>query len=112
MERLLSIEDVAETLGLECKTIYRLIRSGELPAARVGRVHRVYRVELEAYLEQQKHRVHEEVIRIQIDTCVASVIPSASSGQALNEAQRSERSGLRPREPSRPMPRSFGVASG
>jgi excisionase family DNA binding protein len=61
MEKLLSIEEVAEILGLEYKTIYRLIRSGELPAARVGRVYRVDRADLEAYLERQKQRVHEEV---------------------------------------------------
>lgn len=61
MEKLLSIEEVAEILGLEYKTIYRLIRSGELPAARIGgRVYRVYRADLEAYLERQKQRVHEE----------------------------------------------------
>jgi excisionase family DNA binding protein len=60
MEKLLSIEEVAEILGLEYKTIYRLIRSGSLPAARVGRVYRVYRADLEAYLERQKQAVREE----------------------------------------------------
>ena len=60
MEKLLSIEEVAEILGLEYKTIYRLIRGGELPAARVGRVYRVSRADLEAYLERQKQAVHEE----------------------------------------------------
>jgi excisionase family DNA binding protein len=61
MEKLLSIEEVAEILGLEYKTIYRLIRGGELPAARIGgRVYRVYRADLEAYLERQKQTVHEE----------------------------------------------------
>ena len=60
MEKLLSIEDVAKILGLEYKTIYRLVRGGDLPAARVGRVYRVYRADLEAYLERQKQRVHEE----------------------------------------------------
>jgi excisionase family DNA binding protein len=60
MEKLLSIEDVADILGLEYKTIYRLIRGGDLPAARVGRVYRVSRADLEAYLERQKQQVHEE----------------------------------------------------
>ena len=60
MEKLLSIEDVAEILGLEYKTIYRLIRGGGLPAARVGRVYRVDRADLEAFLERQKQVVHEE----------------------------------------------------
>lgn len=61
MEKLLSIEDISEILGLEYKSIYRLIRSGELPAARIGRVYRVSRADLEAFLEQQKQAVHREV---------------------------------------------------
>lgn len=60
MEKLLSIEDVAEILGLEYKSIYRLIRSGELPAARIGRVYRVSKADLAAFLEQQKQAVHVE----------------------------------------------------
>ena len=59
MEKLLSIEEVAEILGLEYKTIYRLVRNGELPAAKVGRVYRVYMADLEAFLERQKQVVHE-----------------------------------------------------
>lgn len=60
MEKLLSIEDVAEILGLEYKSIYRLIRSGELPAARIGRVYRVNKADLAAFLESQKQALHEE----------------------------------------------------
>ena len=60
MDKLLSIEDVAEAVGLEYKTIYRLVRSGELPATRIGRVYRVYQADLETFLEQQKQAVHEE----------------------------------------------------
>ena len=61
MERLLSIEDVADILGLEYKTINRLIKTGDLPAARIGRVYRISRADLEAYIERQKQRMHEEV---------------------------------------------------
>jgi len=60
MEKLLSIEEVAEILGLEYKTIYRLVRNGKLPAAKVGRVYRIYMADLESYLERQKEVVHEE----------------------------------------------------
>ena len=59
MEKLLSIDEVAEILCLEYKSIYRLIRSGELPAARIGRVYRVNMADLAAFLEQQKQVVHE-----------------------------------------------------
>ena len=60
MEKLLSIGDIADILGLEYKSVYRLIRSGELPAARIGRVYRVTMADLETYLEQQKQAVHKE----------------------------------------------------
>lgn len=60
MEKLLSIEEVAEIFGLEYKSVYRLIRSGELPAARIGRVYRVNKADLAAYLEQQKQAMHEK----------------------------------------------------
>lgn len=60
MEKLLSIEEVAEIFGLEYKSVYRLIRSGELPAARIGRVYRVNMADLAAFLEQQKQVMHEK----------------------------------------------------
>jgi len=60
MEKMLSIEDVADVLGLEYKTVYRLVKSGEIPAARIGRVFRMTRADLEAYLERQKLKVQEE----------------------------------------------------
>ena len=62
MEKLLSLEEVAEIFGLEYKTVYRLVKTGELPCARIGRVYRVNRADLEAYLERQKMAVHEEAM--------------------------------------------------
>lgn len=60
MEKLLSIQEIAEVLGLEYKTVYRLIRNAELPAARVGRVYRVDKADLKAFLEQQKQVVRKQ----------------------------------------------------
>lgn len=54
MNPLLSIEDAAEMLGVDYKTVWRLIRSGELPAGRVGRVYRLSEADLAAWFEQQK----------------------------------------------------------
>jgi len=50
----LSLEDVAETLGVTYQLIYRLVRSGELPAARLGKLYRVSRRDLNVYLERSK----------------------------------------------------------
>jgi excisionase family DNA binding protein len=52
-ETLLTAAEVADQLRVSTMTIYRLIRSGELPAVRVGRNYRVRRSELDAYLESQ-----------------------------------------------------------
>ena len=51
--QLLTAAEVAEQLRVSTMTIYRLIRSGELPAVRVGRNYRVHVEELAAYLEGQ-----------------------------------------------------------
>ena len=51
---LLSLEDVARLLSVEYQFVYRLVRSGTLPAIRLGRIYRVARGDLEGYLEKQR----------------------------------------------------------
>ncbi|MBW3576840.1 MAG: helix-turn-helix domain-containing protein [Actinobacteria bacterium] len=53
MDELLTVAEVADLLRVSTMTVYRLIRSGELPAVRVGRNYRVRRDELETYLAGQ-----------------------------------------------------------
>ncbi len=53
-ENYMSLEEVAEFLGVTYQLIYRLVRSGELPAARLGKLYRVSRADLERYLESSK----------------------------------------------------------
>ncbi len=50
----MTIEEVAELLGVTYQLIYRLVRSGELPAVRLGRVYRITGSDLDAYLEKTK----------------------------------------------------------
>ena len=50
----MSLEEVADFLGVTYQLIYRLVRSGELPAARLGKLYRVSRTDLSAYLERTK----------------------------------------------------------
>ena len=56
--RFLTLEDVAAYLSVSVPQVYALVRSGELPAIKIGGrgVWRVDRRELEAYVE----RLHEE----------------------------------------------------
>ena len=47
---LLTVIEVAEVLRVSNMTVYRLIKSGELPALRVGKNYRIRESELEAFL--------------------------------------------------------------
>lgn len=50
----MSLEDVAGLMDVNYQLIYKLVRGGELPAARLGKVYRVQRKDLDAYLEKTK----------------------------------------------------------
>ena len=50
----LSLEEVADLLGVTYQLIYRQVRSGHLRASRIGRLYRVSSKDLEVYLEQTK----------------------------------------------------------
>ena len=51
----MSLDEVAEMLGVTYQLIYRLVKDGELPAVRLGKLYRVSRAELEAYLERSRN---------------------------------------------------------
>ena len=50
----LSLEEVAEILGVTYQLVYKLARSGELPAVRLGKLYRVSKADLAEYLESKK----------------------------------------------------------
>jgi excisionase family DNA binding protein len=47
---LLTVREVAEVMRVSNMTVYRLIRSGELVATRVGRSYRIWEGDVRAYL--------------------------------------------------------------
>ena len=51
-ERFLTVQEVAELMRVSTMTVYRLIKAGELPAARVGRSYRLRDHEVDAYLDR------------------------------------------------------------
>jgi len=53
----LSVEEVAEVMGVTYQLIYRLVRSGEMPAVRLGKLYRISRTELNHYLERSRQAV-------------------------------------------------------
>ncbi len=56
-DEFLSIEDAAKLLDVDYKTIYKLVRSGEIPAARIGRVYRIKRADFDEFFERSKAAV-------------------------------------------------------
>ncbi len=59
--RYLTVAEVAETMRVSKMTVYRLTKSGELPAVRVGRSYRVPQDALDDYLARSitgEHRAH------------------------------------------------------
>ena len=51
----LTTDEVLGYLKVTPRTIYRLIRTGELPAVRIGRQWRFRRGDLDDWLERQRH---------------------------------------------------------
>ncbi len=51
-DRLLTVNEVAESLRVSTMTVYRMLKSGQLPATRVGRSYRFRLSDVERYLEQ------------------------------------------------------------
>jgi excisionase family DNA binding protein len=51
----LTTEEVLTYLKVNPRTIYRLIRTGELPAVRIGRQWRFRRADLDMWLDRQRH---------------------------------------------------------
>ncbi len=54
---LLTTDEVLGYLKVTSRTIYRLIRIGEIPAVRIGRQWRIRRVDLDRWLDRQRTAV-------------------------------------------------------
>jgi excisionase family DNA binding protein len=51
----LTVEEAAAYLQIHKATVYKYIRAGLLPAARLGKVYRLLRRDVDAFLETMKH---------------------------------------------------------
>ncbi|MEW6059935.1 MAG: helix-turn-helix domain-containing protein [Actinomycetota bacterium] len=52
-DRLLTVAEVADTMRVSNMTVYRLIKSGELPALRVGKNYRLRESDVDGYLAKR-----------------------------------------------------------
>jgi len=53
---LMTVEQVADFLQLNKLTVYKYIRDGRLPAARLGKAYRIRPADVDAFLERQMFR--------------------------------------------------------
>ena len=56
---LLTVSEVAAAMRVSNMTVYRLIKSGELGAVRVGKNYRIREADLERFLQDRSVRVEE-----------------------------------------------------
>jgi excisionase family DNA binding protein len=56
---LLTVAEVSSVMRVSNMTVYRLIKSGELPAVRVGKNYRIREHDLERFLEERSVHVRE-----------------------------------------------------
>ena len=57
--RLFTVAEVAAVMRVSNMTVYRLIKSGELPALRVGKGYRIFEADLERFLEGRSVHVED-----------------------------------------------------
>ncbi len=50
----MTVDQVAAYLQLNRLTVYRYVREGKIPAARIGKVYRILRADVEQFLETRK----------------------------------------------------------
>ncbi|MEA2550404.1 MAG: hypothetical protein QOE25_173 [Actinomycetota bacterium] len=56
---LLTVSEVAQAMRVSNMTVYRLIKSGAIPAVRIGKNYRIREAEVERYLAARSVRVVE-----------------------------------------------------
>lgn len=59
-DRLLTVGEVAGTMRVSNMTVYRLIKSGQLPAFRVGKNYRIRESDVNKYLSDRSVRIEGE----------------------------------------------------
>jgi excisionase family DNA binding protein len=91
MRDVLTPEQVADYLQVNTETVYRLIRGRQLAAAKIGRVYRIPKADVEAFLHAQstrpdvRHMLVERVAKIATRNAARS--PSLTSDDVLDELE-------------------------
>lgn len=59
-QKLMDINDAANYVGLTPFTVRKLARTGQIPAAKIGRAYRFRREDIDAYLKEQYKTLMEK----------------------------------------------------
>ena len=59
-DRLLTVAEVAATMRVSNMTVYRMIKSGQLAAVRVGKNYRIFESDVNNYLSDRSVKVEEQ----------------------------------------------------
>jgi len=59
-DRLLTVAEVAATMRVSNMTVYRMIKSGQLAAIRVGKNYRIFESDVNSYLSDRSVKVEEQ----------------------------------------------------
>lgn len=82
----LSIKEAAKRLGVEYKTVWRLVNDGKLPAAKVRGVWRISVADLDAFFEQQKQEAAETAAN-RCSACGKRILSALSVGGRCQECE-------------------------
>ena len=58
----LSAQQVADRLSISVKTVRRKIKQNKIPSVKIGRLRRIAESDLDAFVDERKHRSHMEKI--------------------------------------------------
>jgi len=88
MQDIMTPEQVADYLQLNTDTIYRLIRSRKLPAAKIGRSYRIPKEDLEDFLAASNSRSALREVLFRRFMKIADNNPGLNSDDVLGELER------------------------
>lgn len=63
-ERLLDVKQVQEVLGLSERTVFRLIKTGELKGFKAGRAWRFEEADIENYIKRQREKAEQQIAQM------------------------------------------------
>lgn len=78
MPKFYSLEEVAQQLGVTYQLVYKLVRTGEIPSVRIGKVYRVTDLDMETYLTRQRDKVRKSIVSQTCSRCGKTFFSSQS----------------------------------